>query len=309
MPVFILQNKTLSKVIGMRKLSISKAGLDSSALPRASTLRAELWTLTIFFILAPFLCVLLPADAASAEETEIYDPIEPFNRGVFWFNDTFDVYFLEPVARGYDYITPRTVQTGVSNFFDNLKYPAYLVSDLLQLKFDQAGTHTARFFLNSTFGVLGLVDAAENLGFEKHHEDFGTMLGYNGVGPGPYIVLPFLGPSNLRDAVGTGVDALLNPVYHLGAYGVDDNDAVLISAGATALNVVNTRARLLDAVSSAKDASLDYYLFVRKAYSQIRYEQIYDEAAPESEEFDDEFAEFEDEFEEEVDAAVNQSAE
>ncbi len=251
------------------------------------------WTIlcaSFFLFLSPLLGPLV-LEAAAQEETEIYDPIEPFNRGVFWFNDTVDVYALEPIARGYDYVVPNAVQRSVENFFNNLKFPVRLVSDLFQGKFEQMGDHTSRFILNTTFGVAGLFDAAEQFGIEAHHEDIGTMLGYHGVGPGPYIVLPFLGPSNARDAFGKVIETALDPIYYLEPMGVYKDDATNIGAGLLAADVVNTRSRLLDAVESAKEASLDYYLFVRKAYYQIRYEQIYDEAAGETDDFEDEFEE------------------
>jgi phospholipid-binding lipoprotein MlaA len=217
------------------------------------------------------------------------DPLETVNRGVFWFNDKVDVYILEPAAKGYDYVVPGPVQNGVDNFFNNLKYPVFLLSDLLQFKFDQAATHTGRFLINTVFGLVGIFDVAEPLGLVHHYEDFGTALGHHGVPSGPYLVLPFLGPSNARDLVGRVADSFLDPVFYLETYGMDQDTAWWTGAGLKAVDVLNTRAGLLDAVESGKSASLDYYLFVRSAYYQIRQNRIYDDLPPD---LDDEFEDF-----------------
>lgn len=254
-------------------------------------------------ILACLVFSTLLALPCSAEE--ISDPLEPINRGIFWFNDKADIYVLEPVARGYDFVTPQPVQNSFSNFFDNLRFPVNLVSDLIQFKFGQAATHTGRFLINSTFGLAGFFDPAKELGLNKHYEDLGVALGYHGVPPGPYIVIPLLGPSNLRDAVGRIGQAFLDPTYYLETYGVYEDTALAIAAGKTALDAINTRASLLDAVESAKDASLDYYLFTQSAYHQLRQNHIYDGDPPEKDEFDEEFDEEEwDEEEEEAEQSV-----
>lgn len=236
---------------------------------------------------------------ALAQE-EVYDPIEPFNRKIFWFNDKVDVYVLEPVAEGYDWLVPNAAQRSVTNFFRNLKFPAFFVSDVVQLKFDQAATHTGRFLINSTIGVVGLFDVAAEFGLEHHYEDFGTALGYHGVPEGPYLVIPFLGPSNVRDAFGRIVDSFLNPVYYVQYMDVSNDTEIALTFGLTALDVINTRADLLEAVRSAKDASLDYYLFLRSAYHQTRQNQIYDDSPPDA---------GEDEFEEQLEEQAAESEE
>ncbi len=234
------------------------------------------------------------------------DPLEGLNRSIFWFNDTVDVFIFEPIAVGYDFIVPGFVQTGVGNFFDNIRTPIYLVSDLVQFKFSQFAVHTARFLITSTIGIGGLIDVAQHFDLEKHHEDFGTALGYRGVPSGPYLVIPFLGPSNIRDAFGRIVDAFLNPTFYTGVVfdGLSEGETYAVSGGLYLLDSVNTRASLLEAVDSAKGASLDYYLFVRSAYGQIRANQIYDGNIPGADgqaidEFDDGF-EFDDEEEDET---------
>ena len=219
-------------------------------------------------------------DAAGMEaaEQEVYDPLEGFNRGIFWFNDKFDAYVLEPVARGYDYITPRPVQTGIGNFFSNLKSPASMVADLVQFKFEDFGTHTARFLINSTIGIAGLLDVAKEFKLQAPEKDFGLALGYHGVPSGPYLVLPFLGPSNLRDTVGWGVDLVLDPTFYIGAVtGVDTTTEYLIDGGMKSVEYTDKRARLLKAVEEAKKMSFDYYLFVQSAYNQRREKRINEE--------------------------------
>lgn len=228
----------------------------------------------------------LPPDQAFAEE-EINDPLEGFNRGIFWFNDRLDRYLIEPVARAYDYVVPNPVQDGIGNFFSNLGYPSYLLSDLVQLKFGQALDHTGRFLVNTTFGVGGFIDVAEGMGLPEHDEDFGIALAYNGVPAGPYLVLPLLGPSNLRDGVGRAVDSFIHPVYWIAKGTAGSDDATSITLGFRAVEVTDTRAGLTEAIKAAKESSLDYYLFVQSAYYQYREAKLYDgELPPESEETD-----------------------
>jgi phospholipid-binding lipoprotein MlaA len=239
----------------------------------------------LFSVVFSFILPTLLLACAPVRTQEISDPLEPVNRGIFWFNDQVDIYLAEPVARGYDYITPKKVQRSVDNFFENLRYPVRLVSDLIQLKFSQAGVHTGRFCINSTIGVVGLFDIAKDWGLELHHEDFGTALANSGVPYGPYIVIPFLGPSSLRDGLGKIVDLIfLDPLYYIRFTDLDSESQWAIGTGATLLNVVNTRASMLEAVKSAKEASVDYYLFTQSAWFQIRQNQIYDDNPPEVEE-------------------------
>lgn len=224
-------------------------------------------------------------DDALAPAQEVWDPIEPVNRGIFWFNDKVDRYLLEPVARGYDKITPDGVQRGVGNFFENLKFPVHFVSDVVQLRFDQAGTHLGRFLINTTVGIGGLFDVAKEVGLERHEEDMGTALAYHGVPDGPYLMLPFFGPSNLRDAVGLVGDTALNPLNALYlADNVDSQDRFVITTSVMGVKVIDQRARLIEAIDTARESSLDYYLFVREAYKQHRDGVIWDGNAPKSEE-------------------------
>lgn len=149
----------------------------------------------------------LGAAPALAEEGE-HDPIEGFNRKIFWFNDKVDVYVLEPVAKGWDFVAPDPVQKGVSNFFYNIRFPIYLINNVLQGKPIDAGKDIGRFAVNTTVGVLGFMDPATGWGMPRDNEDFGQTLGVWGLGAGPYLVVPLLGPSSLRDAPGKLVDAI-----------------------------------------------------------------------------------------------------
>ncbi len=189
-----------------------------------------------------------------------YDPYEGFNRRIFSFNNGLDKYFLKPVTKGYRYITPDIVETGVSNFFSNLLEVRNAVNALLQGKGGDAVNYTGRFLFNTTLGIGGLFDVASEAGIEKGDgEDFGQTLATWGVGSGPYIVLPLFGPSNIRDGIGIPVDMYTDPVNY-----IDDKP---LRNGLTLLEIIDTRAKLLD---SEKLLSGDRYVFMRDAYLQRR---------------------------------------
>jgi phospholipid-binding lipoprotein MlaA len=201
---------------------------------------------------------------------EVDDPIESVNRGVFWFNDTLDVYLLEPIARGYDYVVPDRAQESVGNFFDTLRYPIYLFSNLVSADFDRAWEDSARFGINATIGCLGLFDVAEDFGFERQATDAGVAFGRLGISEGPYIVLPVLGPSNARDAIGEIFNFALDPFAAVQFTQIASNTQTAISTGVGVGRTINRRSQMLSNVKSAKEASLDYYLFVQSAYAQYR---------------------------------------
>lgn len=195
------------------------------------------------------------------------DPWEGFNRSVFAFNETLDRYAIRPVANGYQYVTPDIVEQGVSNVFDNVAELGNVVNSLLQLKFDDAGSSFARLTFNTTFGLLGVLDVATPMGIESRNEDFGQTLGYWGVESGPYLVLPFIGPSTVRDGAALVVDYNLDPISR-----VDD---VPSRNSLGALRLIDLRARLLKA---EQIISGDRYGFVRDAYLQRREYMINDGA-------------------------------
>ncbi|GBD25424.1 putative phospholipid-binding lipoprotein MlaA [bacterium HR30] len=198
-----------------------------------------------------------------------YDPWQRFNRAMFTFNDTIDTYALEPVAKAWDRIVPERVEQSVTNLFQNVYTPLVAINNVLQGKPHHAAEDVARFMANSTFGLFGLFDVASHWGLEKHDEDFGQTLAVWGVPAGPYLVLPFVGPSSPRDAVGYAVDSVAT-VYWFFA-------DIRFTIGPQTVQVVNSRAQALDAVRELKTASVDYYAAVRNAYLQRRARQIKDQ--------------------------------
>jgi phospholipid-binding lipoprotein MlaA len=202
--------------------------------------------------------------AAAAQEPS--DPLEPVNRVVYGLNELVDVMFLGPLSEAYGEL-PSPLRTGVHNVLDNLRAPVTFVNDLLQGERDRAGTAFARFFINSTLGVFGLIDIAAELGHPKHQEDFGQTLAIWGVGEGPFLMLPLLGPSNLRDLGGLVVDRLAFDPW--GAVAGSEFQAV--RAGSEA---VDTRHRLDPVIRDLRRNSLDPYATLRSAYGQRRSAEI-----------------------------------
>jgi phospholipid-binding lipoprotein MlaA len=193
------------------------------------------------------------------------DPFESFNRAMFSFNARVDQYALEPVAKGYRAITPTFVRTGVSNALSNLAAPVTFANDVLQAEPTRAGTTLARFGINTTVGVVGLFDVARGVGLEKHTEDFGQTLGVWGVKTGPYLVLPLLGPSTVRDGTGRIVDAAFDPLNYAQ---FDGDDAVRIGRGV--LTVVSAREGAIEAIDSLQATSIDPYVSIRTTYLLLR---------------------------------------
>lgn len=196
------------------------------------------------------------------------DPLEPMNRGIYGFNQGIDKAVIKPVAQGYRTVVPSPVRTGVKNFFSNLNDVIVVANDLLQFKIGQAFSDTGRILVNSTIGILGILDVATHMGLEKHNEDFGQTLGYWGLDSGPYLVLPFLGPSSFRDTFGLAVDAQIDPVLNY--------DDVSERNGALALRIIDSRSRTLDAGNLLDEAALDPYEFLRDAYLQRRESLVRD---------------------------------
>jgi phospholipid-binding lipoprotein MlaA len=215
---------------------------------------------------------LLLTGCASVPQGEVNDPLEPMNRGIFTFNEKADELVLKPVAEGYRAITPSFFRTGVSNFFSNLGEPVNAVNNLLQGKVDSAVSDVGRFALNSVMGIFGLWDVATPAGLEKSNEDFGQTLGKWGVSSGPYLVLPLMGPSTIRDTAGRFVDAPLSPQRYIDQ--VDARNTLYV------LGIVNTRSELLEAGRILDAAALDRYTFVRDAWLQRRQNQVYDGKPP-----------------------------
>ena len=200
------------------------------------------------------------------------DPLEPLNRGIYTFNEGLDTVIMKPLAEVYRGVIPQIVRTGISNVFSNLNDVIVALNNLLQGKLTNAASDVARIMVNSTVGVLGVIDVASKAGLEKHDEDFGQTLGYWGVGDGPYLVLPLLGPRTLRDSAGLIVDYRADPVTY-----IDPSHDRNI---ATATRIVSRREELLGASKVLDIAALDPYEFLRDAYLQRRRNLIYDGNPP-----------------------------
>ncbi|MDM8568972.1 VacJ family lipoprotein [Thiotrichales bacterium HSG1] len=252
----------------------------------------------------PFLVLLILTwfmSGCSTVPLENPDPFEKVNRNIFAFNKTVDKIVLKPISKGYKFVTPKQVNVNISNFFSNINDITVIANDLLQFKFKQAASDTGRFLLNSTFGLLGFIDLASKFDIPKHNEDFGQTLGYWGLGSGPYVVIPFLGPSSGRDAVGLGVDVFLDPrFYYTGKpMGMTSTHASWTSE---LVNKVDARADLFGAEKALQKASMDEYAYWRDAYLSRRNYLVYD-GSPPSEELDEDFfedGEEDDEFEDDT---------
>ena len=230
------------------------------------------------------LTVIALAGCASPQVKNPADPLESFNRGVYQFNDTVDRAIAKPVAQGYNAVMPLPGKIMVSNFFSNLDDVIITANDLLQFKFAQAASDGARFLFNSTFGIFGLFDVAHRL--EKHNEDFGQTLGYWGIGSGPYLVLPILGPSTVRDGVGLYADSRPSRLRHV--------DHIRTRNQLYLTKAVNRRAQLLDQEKVLDTAALDRYEFIRDAYLLRRQSLVYDGNPPrEKYDYDEEDSGFE----------------
>jgi len=214
-----------------------------------------------------------PYEAAS-------DPIEPVNRVVYRFNDYLDRGVLKPVAERYVKFVPATARTGIRNLYNNLLEPINIVNAALQGKGQQAVSDTMRFGFNTLFGALGLVDVSTGWGLPPHQEDFGQTFAVWGLGEGWYLVLPLLGPSNVRDSVGLIPEAQLQPIRFI--------DAPTLQYSAYGLLLISRRADLLSASRVLDTAALDPYLQVREAYRQKRWSDIHDGNPPEPDFFDKE---------------------
>ena len=223
-------------------------------------------------VLLVFGLAALAGCAATGEERDPRDPFEGFNRGVYRFNDTFDEYLAQPVARTYRKAVHQEIRTRVGNFFANIQDIFIGVNNFLQGKVQEGVNDWARVAFNSTFGLLGIHDVASEWGLEKHNEDFGQTFGRWGTPSGPYLILPFLGSSTVRDGVGTAIDYTVSPASEIRPINLRNT--------LYGLYLVNTRAELLDASRLLEEAALDRYVFQRDAFLQRRRSLIYDGSPP-----------------------------
>ena len=212
-------------------------------------------------------CASIPED-----QRDPRDPLEGYNRGVYKFNTVVDDALFKPIAKGYKAITPEPVDRGVTNFFNNIADVNSAVNNLFQFKLSRFGSDLGRIAVNSTVGILGFVDVATNMGLPSYKEDFGQTFGYWGDVDSPYLVVPLLGPSTVRDSVGRVGDALVDPFFSV------NKDRVYW--GFVALRVIDQRADLLTAGKILEEAAVDPYSFVRDAFLQRRRSQIFDGNPP-----------------------------
>jgi phospholipid-binding lipoprotein MlaA len=227
-----------------------------------------------------------PFAKADERDDDEYDPWEPLNTNIFEFNLKVDRYVLKPVAKGYDFILPDVVQVGISNIFYNLRFAPRFLNNVFQGKIKGAGIEVGRFLINSTVGLAGFFDLATKIDLVTPEEDFGQTLGFYGVKPGPYLVLPFLQPFTVRDFAGYVGDVFLNPINWLVVpiIEVDDVPSVIehknrtttsiIQFGARVGEIVNDRSRNLQKFQGVEEATLDLYTAVRNAYLQKRAQAV-----------------------------------
>ena len=228
--------------------------------------------------LTPILFIgLLLTGCASSPSNNPQDPFESYNRSVFKFNQSLDKNILKPVAQGYNAVLPKPVRTMLHNFFSNLDDVCVTFNDVLQGKLKQASSDGSRVLFNSTFGIFGLFNVTDRL--EKHNEDFGQTLGYWGIGSGPYLMLPFFGPSSVRDGVGMYGDGLTDVILNMHNIPVRDTAYVI--------GKVDARAGLLEQEKVLDDVE-DRYAFIRDFYLARRQSLVYDGNPPRKKYIDEE---------------------
>jgi phospholipid-binding lipoprotein MlaA len=212
---------------------------------------------------------VLLAGCATTDPSGQNDPYEQTNRAVFDFNQKVDKFVLQPTASAYVAVVPDPAREGIHNFLLNLDLPVTFANDLLQGEMHRAGDTLGRFTINSTLGIGGLFDPASDFGIPAHTEDFGQTLATWGMGEGPYIMLPFLGPDPPRDAAGQVVDVFLDPTTYISL-----REHIWWSAGRRVVSIIDVRSRNLDTLQNIERGSVDYYASVRSLYRQMRNNEI-----------------------------------
>ncbi len=222
-------------------------------------------------------CATVPTDpAARAEYKRLNDPLEPTNRAIFGFNEFLDKALIRPLAEVYHFILPNFVEQRITVFLRNVGEPLTFVNDMLQGQPNRGGMTLGRFLSNSTLGIGGIFDVASEFDMPRHNEDFGQTFGVWGIGEGPYLVLPILGPSTVRDGFGTAADTFADPV----TIGINQANVSGLSMGRIAVTGLDARARNLEMVDQLRRESLDIYATLRSAYRQNRRSEVLNGAAP-----------------------------
>lgn len=249
--------------------------------PNSRSLKAKIQQTLSGMLIGATICLSGCATTGVTEQKEIVnkvDPYEHFNRKIYVFNDAVDDYVAAPITDAYKFITPQFMQTGVANFFSNLKNINVVINDILQAKFAQSAHDTGRFALNTTMGLGGFVDVATHVGLEQNDEDFEQTLAVWGVPQGSYLVIPLLGPSTMRGIPGAAFDTAANPASYVGL------PIQLIS-------LLNTRANAEGALKFIDEAALDPYVFTRESFLQWRNNLATDGKSETSLDLDDELGE------------------
>ena len=260
---------------------------------RALLRNMSLSRLTIFKLaIRPFLvgllllgltgCATPPKDPeALSEWKQINDPLEPMNRGVFEVNMFLDGVLLKPVAQGYRWVFPNFLRSGVKNALDNLREPLNAANSVLQGEITRAGTALGRLLINTTVGLAGLIDVAETIGLHPVQEDFGQTLAVWGIENTPYLVLPLIGPSSIRDGIGRGVEFFADPT----AIALENSDLEWVTWTLTALDTIERRSRHIETLDDIERNSVDFYAAIRSLYRQRRNDLIHNGKAPEPDPF------------------------
>lgn len=225
--------------------------------------------IAIFMAFSFVVCVALPAHAEDIDDTDaslVADPLENLNRGVYKFNDVLDKVLLKPIAKTYQAVIPETARRGIRNVLNNLGEPLNLINSVIQLDKQNSFASFWRFTINSTLGIGGIFDVAKAGGLENRKEDFGQSLGIYGTGQGAYIMLPLLGPSNVRDAFGRVADVLMDPFSY-----VVESDVAMAKSG---IYGIDTREANLNLVDHIQKTSLDPYATIKSLYTQKRWDDI-----------------------------------
>lgn len=237
-------------------------------------LRAVFMTL----VLALAACATEQQTAQGDDPYAVNDPFEPVNREIFSFNMTLDQYVIKPTAQAYRDVLPEVVRDSIHNFFTNLRSPVILFNDAIQGQGKLAGDTFARIWLNTVLGLGGVMDVASQSGIPFHDADFGQTFGVWGVGPGPYLMLPVLGPSNPRDAVGLAADSYADPANAIASA----KDVYWVSYPRAAVEGIDLRSRNIDILDRIQSTSLDFYATIRSLYGQRRAAEIRHEAPPDA---------------------------
>lgn len=214
-------------------------------------------------------------DAEYNEANDVFDPLSGYNSAMTTFNDSFYMNFVKPVSTVYADYVHENIRTGVDNVFNNLLFPVRFINNILQFKLVNASEELARFGINSTFGLLGIMDVAKDINLKPHKEDFGQTLGFYGVGSGFHVVLPFIGPSNMRDIVGLSIDNLANPLSsNMGyePYQIPNHSSE--QAAIIGLRMINHTSLHLNEYEKLKEYAVDLYPFLRDVYEQRRKNEI-----------------------------------